>query len=73
MVWAIIRRRALSLDVFSSVDSKTPIEGIEDLEMLRFLEKGVSIKVIEMSSESIAVDHPEDIEKVLKRLENEAK
>ena len=40
--------------------------------MLRFLEKGVSIKVIEMSSESIAVDHPEDIEKVLKRLKDEA-
>lgn len=61
-----------ALEVFSSVDSKTPIEEIEDLEMLRFLEKGVSIKVIEMSSESIAVDHPRDIEKVLKRLKHEA-
>lgn len=60
-----------SLEVFSSVNSKTPIEEIEDLEMIRFLEKGVSIKVIEMSSESIAVDHLEDIEKVLKRLEYE--
>lgn len=61
-----------SLEVFSSCGSKTPIEEIEDLEMLRFLEKGVSIKVIEMSSESIAVDHPEDIEKVIKRLKDEA-
>lgn len=61
-----------TLEIFSSVDSKTPIEEIEDLEILRFLEKGVSIKVIEMSSESIAVDHPEDIERVLKRLKNEA-
>lgn len=61
-----------SLDVFSSVDSKTPIEEIEDLEMLRFLERGVSIKVIEMSSDSIAVDHPEDVEKVLIRLKDEA-
>ncbi|MDA9287095.1 3-deoxy-manno-octulosonate cytidylyltransferase [Schleiferiaceae bacterium] len=60
-----------ALEVFSSVNSKTPIEEIEDLEMLRFLEKGVSIKVIEMSSESIAVDYPEDIEKVLKRLDHE--
>ncbi|MDA7664785.1 3-deoxy-manno-octulosonate cytidylyltransferase [Akkermansiaceae bacterium] len=61
-----------SLEVFSSINSKTPIEEIEDLEMLRFLEKGVSIKVVEMSSESIAVDHPEDVEKALKRLEYEA-
>jgi len=61
-----------SLEVFSSVSSKYPIEEIEDLEMLRFLEKGVPIKVVEMSSESIAVDHSEDIEKVVKRLENEA-
>lgn len=61
-----------SLQIFSSVTSKTPIEEIEDLEMIRFLEKGVSIKVAEMSSESIAVDHLEDIEKVLKRLEHEA-
>ena len=62
----------MSLETFSNVNSKTPIEEIEDLEMLRFLEKGIPIKVVEMSSESIAVDHPEDIEKVLKRLENEA-
>ncbi|MDA8661395.1 3-deoxy-manno-octulosonate cytidylyltransferase [Schleiferiaceae bacterium] len=61
-----------SLDVFSSVDSKTSIEEIEDLEMLRFLEKGVLVKVIEMSSESIAVDHREDIKKVLKRLKDGA-
>ena len=61
-----------SLETFSSVTSKTPIEEIEDLEMLRFLENGVPVKVVEMSSKSIAVDYPEDIKKVLKRLEYEA-
>lgn len=62
-----------SLNEFSSTNLKTPIEEIEDLEMLRFLEKGVSIKVVEMSSESIAVDHPEDVIKVLKKLNYAAK
>lgn len=40
------------------------IESIEDVEMLRFLENGYRIKIVEVCSESIGVDLPEDIEKV---------
>ncbi len=40
------------------------IESIEDVEMLRFLENGYRIKILEVTSESLGVDNPEDIAKV---------
>ena len=40
------------------------LESIEDVEMLRFMENGYRIKIIEVNSNSIGVDNPEDIEKV---------
>jgi 3-deoxy-manno-octulosonate cytidylyltransferase (CMP-KDO synthetase) len=53
---------------FASKINKTMLEEIEDIEILRFLELGYDVKMIELSDESIAVDVPEDIEKVMKRL-----
>ncbi len=53
-----------ALELFASNTSKTPIESIEDIEILRFLEMGIRVKMIEVSQSSIAVDYPEDIEKV---------
>lgn len=53
---------------FSEYGSKTPLEEDEDIEILRFLEMGYEVRMIELSDDSIAVDHPEDIERVLKRL-----
>lgn len=53
---------------FAAQRHKTMLEEIEDIEVLRFLEMGFEVKMIEMSSDSIAVDVPDDIEKVLKRL-----
>jgi len=53
---------------FYKTQSKTFLEYIEDIEILRFLELGYEVKMIEMSKDSIAVDVPNDIEKVLKRL-----
>lgn len=58
------------LHAFRSQNVKTPVEDIEDIEILRFLELGYDVRMIEMSSESIAVDHVEDVEKVIKRLQN---
>lgn len=55
---------------FASVKSKTSFEEIEDIEILRFLEMGYDVRMIELSGESIAVDTPEDVEKVIKRLRN---
>jgi 3-deoxy-manno-octulosonate cytidylyltransferase (CMP-KDO synthetase) len=48
--------------------TKTFLEEIEDIEILRFLELGYEVKMIPLSQESIAVDMPEDIDKVIKKL-----
>lgn len=40
------------------------LESIEDVEMLRFLENGYRIKILEVNSETLGVDNPEDIAKV---------
>ena len=53
---------------FQNRRTKTNLEGIEDIEVLRFLEMGYDVRMIEMSNDSIAVDVEEDINKVLKRL-----
>jgi 3-deoxy-manno-octulosonate cytidylyltransferase (CMP-KDO synthetase) len=53
-----------ALQAFSSVREKTPVEAIEDLEVLRCLELGFDEKMIEIASQSIAVDTPKDVAKV---------
>lgn len=53
-----------ALEVFSRNPKKTKLEEIEDIEILRFLEAGVQVKMIPLSSESIAVDVPEDVGRV---------
>ena len=53
-----------SLDIFLSNPNKTNFEMNEDIEILRFLELGCEIKLIQMSSESVAVDTIEDVKKV---------
>jgi len=42
---------------------KTPLEELEDIEILRFLELGYEVKMIQMSNQSISVDNPGDIKK----------
>ncbi|MEH7131460.1 3-deoxy-manno-octulosonate cytidylyltransferase [Neobacillus drentensis] len=49
---------------FSSVSEKTRLESIEDIEILRFLELGWEVRMLELSSDSIAVDTPDDIQRV---------
>ncbi len=55
-----------SLKIFSSLKKKTPIEKIEDIELIRFLELGIDIKMIKLSNKSIAVDTKKDLIKVRK-------
>lgn len=43
---------------------KAKIEAIEDIEILRFIENGYKVQYIEVSSDTIAVDTPNDLEKV---------
>ena len=59
-----------ALKIYKGAGKKTPLEQEEDLELLRFLEMGYPVQLVKMSKESIAVDHPEDVEKVIERLNN---
>lgn len=43
---------------------KAKIEAIEDIELLRFIENGIDIHFTEVEVESLAVDTPNDLEKV---------
>lgn len=51
---------------FGSYGKKSTLEAIEDLELLRLLELGHEIQMIDVSSSSIAVDTPEDLDRVRK-------
>lgn len=50
-----------SLAAFAACDSKTPLESLEDIEILRLLELGWEVRMLELSQDSIAVDNPEDV------------
>lgn len=43
---------------------KAKVENIEDIEILRFIENGYKVQYIEVDSETVAVDTPNDLEKV---------
>lgn len=63
-----------SLLDFSKQNCKTMLENEEDIEILRFLELGYEVRMIELSTDSIAVDTQEDAEKVrnfLKIIDND--
>lgn len=53
---------------FAKQSVKTDLEALEDIEILRFIETGYDVRMIELSDQSIAVDNPEDIAKVINRL-----
>ena len=49
------------LDRMAEYKSKTTNEAVEDIEILRFLENDHEIKMLEMSSNTVAVDTQEDL------------
>ncbi|MEE3650972.1 MULTISPECIES: 3-deoxy-manno-octulosonate cytidylyltransferase [unclassified Brenneria] len=55
-----------ALQDFSSCEEKTPFENEEDIEILRFLELGYDVNMVSLHGNSLAIDTPEDVEKVLK-------
>lgn len=56
------------LKKFAKYKNKTPLEQIEDIEILRFLEMGYDVRMIELSGSSFAIDTPQDLKKVRKFL-----
>lgn len=50
-----------ALEAFSQRTRKTQLEQIEDIEILRFLEMGWEVRMVELSKMSIAVDTPDDL------------
>ena len=43
---------------------KAKIEAIEDIEILRFIENGYKVQFVEVNSDTVAVDTPNDLKKV---------
>lgn len=59
-----------ALVAFSKSNGKTMLEDQEDIEILRFLELGFEVRMLQMSNVSIPVDHFEDLQKVINKLQN---
>ncbi len=49
------------LELFAQQPQKTPLEAVEDIEILRFLELGRTVRMVRTSTASLAVDAPEDV------------
>ena len=59
------------LNIFGKIKKKSILEKIEDIEILRYLELGIKVKMIELSNSSIGVDTLSDLKKVEKIIKNE--
>lgn len=57
-----------TLERFTSSNGRTPLEKVEDNEVMRFLELGMAVEVVKLSGDSISVDREQDIQRVLKML-----
>ncbi len=56
------------LMTFYNQHEKSPLEYQEDIEILRFVENGVPVKMLEVNTVSYAVDYPEDIKLIEKQI-----
>lgn len=54
-----------ALEDFGGHNGKSRLEAIEDIEILRFFELEYKIGMVEVSESSIAVDFPEDVDRVI--------
>ena len=50
-----------SLLKFANCSGKSPNESIEDIEIIRFLELGLKVRMVEVSDNPVAVDTEEDL------------
>ena len=49
---------------------KSYIESLEDIEILRFFELNIKIKMVKLNSSSVAVDEIKDVKKAEKLIKN---
>lgn len=56
---------------FAKRSKKSELEEQEDIEILRFLEMGYEVNMMKLIGNSLAVDTPEDVERVKSILEND--
>ena len=54
------------LKKFYFLKKKSEIENMEDIEILRFFDLGIKIKMVKLNSNSVAVDEISDVKKVEK-------
>lgn len=54
------------LKKFNSGNQKGKLEEIEDIEILRFIENNIKIKMVKLNSNSVAVDEKKDVKKAEK-------
>ena len=64
ILWSFLQ---LHLRIFSAQETKTRNEIFEDIEILRFLDLDIPIKMLAVSAGGVAIDTPDDYERV-KRL-----
>jgi len=60
--------RPQALQMFVHRQEKTPLEQLEDIEILRFVELGLTVRMIEVDSVGIAIDTPEDLARARRHL-----
>ena len=53
-----------SLDKYGQCNKKGYFEKIEDIEILRFIELSMPVHMYKVSSDTIAVDYPDDVKRV---------
>ena len=59
-----------NLNDFLSYGKKSKLEEVEDIEILRFLELGTNVRMVETEGNSLAVDVPSDIYEIEKFLKD---
>ena len=61
------------LNKFYSLKKKSQVESMEDIEILRFFDLGIKIKMVKLNSNSVAVDEISDVRKAEKILSSRKK
>lgn len=57
------------LEAFAAQASKMPLEEVEDIEILRLVELGYTIQMVDVDSPGPAIDTPEDLQRAIALLD----